>query len=191
MSRRLYIHVGPRKTATSTIQQTLASQENSTVFYPRTGQGLGGAGQVHGHHGLVLGFFGGNEDRDVLMDSLAAECRQTERDILLSAEILVAHGKFLLSHGRLQDSIEKDRSAIEIDPESRDAHYEFARGLEQKVDFKSAALEGERALALPELDTSDAQIHYLLAKLYRKLNQPALAKTHLEEFLAARQTTLK
>lgn len=86
--RRLYIHVGPRKTATSTIQQALASHDNSAVFYPRTGQGLGGAGQVHGHHGLVLGFFGGNEDRDALMDSLAAECSQSARDILLSAEIL-------------------------------------------------------------------------------------------------------
>ena len=88
VSRRLYIHVGPRKTATSTIQQTLASHDNSVVFYPRVGRGLGGAGQAHGHHGLVHGFFGGNEDRDVLMDLLAAECRETDRDILLSAEIV-------------------------------------------------------------------------------------------------------
>jgi tetratricopeptide (TPR) repeat protein len=107
----------------------------------------------------------------------------------LSAEILVAHGRFLLSLGRTQDSIEKDRRAIEIDPESRDAHYELAKGLDHEGDFKNAALEGERALTLPELDTSDAQIHFLLATLYRKLNQPALAKAHLEKFLAARQTT--
>lgn len=117
-----------------------------------------------------------------------AENLSPEKSVL-SAEILVAYGRFLLSLGRIQDSLEKDRSAIEIDPESRDAHYEFAKGLDQKGDFKNAALEGERALALPEFDTSDAQIHYLLSRLYRKLNQPALAKTHLEEFLAARQTT--
>ncbi|MGH9587635.1 MAG: hypothetical protein ACRD3F_11830, partial [Acidobacteriaceae bacterium] len=55
--------------------------------------------------------------------------------------------------------------------------------------FKNAALEGERALALPALDTGDPQIHYLLATVYRKLNQPALAKAHLHKFLAARQTT--
>jgi len=107
----------------------------------------------------------------------------------LSAEILIAYGRFLLSLGRIQDSIEKDQRAIEIDPESRDAHYEFAKGLDQKGDFGKSALEGERALALPELATSDTQIHYLLARLYRKLNKPALAKAHLEEFLAARQTT--
>ena len=106
----------------------------------------------------------------------------------LSAEILVAHGRFLLSLGRTQDGIEKDRRAIERDPESRDAHYELAKGLDHEGDFKNAAIEGERALTLPELNTSDAQIHFLLANLYRKLNQPDLAKAHLEKFLAAQQT---
>jgi tetratricopeptide (TPR) repeat protein len=106
-----------------------------------------------------------------------------------SASILVAYGKFLLSLGRIQDSIEKDRRAIEADPESRDAHYELARGLDHNGDFKNAAREGERALTLPVLDTSDAQIHFLLANLYRKLNRPDLAKAHLEKFEAASQTT--
>jgi len=106
-----------------------------------------------------------------------------------SASILVAYGKFLLSLGRSQDSIEKDRRAIEADPESRDAHYELAKGLDHSGDFKNAAREGERALTLPVLDTSDAQIHFLLANLYRKLNQPDLAKAHLEKFEAASQAT--
>jgi tetratricopeptide (TPR) repeat protein len=105
------------------------------------------------------------------------------------AEILVAYGRFLLSMGRSQDSIEKDRLAIEADPDSRDAHYELAKGLNHEGDFKSAALEGERALTLPALDTADAPIHFLLANLYRKLNQPDLAKAHLEKFQAATQTT--
>lgn len=106
---------------------------------------------------------------------------------VLSAEILVAYGRFLSSLGRIQDGIKKDRLSIEMNPNSRDAHYELAKGLAQKGDFKDAALEGERALALPALATSDAQIHYLLATLYRKLNQPVLAKAHLEKFLDARQ----
>src|SRR3984885_3005056 len=38
-----------------------------------------------------------------------------------SASILVAYGRFLLSLGRTQDGIEKERRAIEIDPKSRDA----------------------------------------------------------------------
>jgi tetratricopeptide (TPR) repeat protein len=106
-----------------------------------------------------------------------------------SASILVAYGRFLLSLGRIQDSMEKYRRAIERDPESRDAHYELAKGLDQEGDFNNAALEGELALTLPELGTSDAQIHFLLAKLYSKLKQPDLAKAHLEKFKAAPQTT--
>ena len=108
-----------------------------------------------------------------------------------SAEIIVAHGRFLLSLGRTQDSVEKDRQAIEADPDSRDAHYELARGLDHEGDFKNAAVEGERALNLPEVDTSNAKIHFLLASLYRKLKQPDLAKAHLQRFQAAPQTTQK
>jgi tetratricopeptide (TPR) repeat protein len=106
-----------------------------------------------------------------------------------SASILVAYGRLLLSLGRTQDSIEKERRAIADDPESRDAHYELAMGLDHKGDFKNAALEGEQALTLPELGTSDAQIHFLLARVYRRLNQPDLAKAHLEKFQAASKTT--
>lgn len=108
-----------------------------------------------------------------------------------SAEILVAYGRFLLSLGKTEDGVEKDRRAIEADPKSRDAYYELAKGLDQEGDFKNAALEGERALTLPDLATSDTQIHFLLANLYRKLNQPDLAKAHLEKFQAAHQTTNK
>ena len=106
-----------------------------------------------------------------------------------TASILVAYGRFLLSLGRTQESLEKVRRAIEADPDSRDAHYELAKGLDHEGDFKNAAIEGEKALTLPALGTSDAQIHFLLAKLYTKLKQPDLAKAHLEKFQAAPQTT--
>ncbi len=109
------------------------------------------------------------------------------RKSAVGAEILVADGRFLLSLGRARESIEKERRAIEIDPQSRDAHYELAKGLDHEGDFRDAALEGERALKLPELDTSDAQIHFILATVYRKLNQAALAREHLEKFQAAQQ----
>lgn len=107
------------------------------------------------------------------------------------AEILVAYGRFLLATGQSQEGIDKDRLAIEADPDSRDAHYELAKGLNHVGDFKTAALEGERALALPPLVASDSQIHFFLANLYRKLNQPDLAKAHLDKFQAATQTTRK
>jgi tetratricopeptide (TPR) repeat protein len=108
-----------------------------------------------------------------------------------SASILVAYGRFLLVMGRYKDSIEKDRRAIKADPESRDAHFELAKGLDYEGEPETAAREGERALTLPELGTSDAQIHFLLAKLYQKLKQPDLAKAHLEKFQAAPQTTVR
>ena len=105
------------------------------------------------------------------------------------ASILVAYGRLLSLMGRFKESIEKERRAIEEDPQSRDAHYELARALGHEGDFKEAALEGERALTLPELGTSDAQVHFLLARLYAKLKQPDLANAHLEKFQAAPQTT--
>jgi tetratricopeptide (TPR) repeat protein len=102
----------------------------------------------------------------------------------LSSEILIAHGRLLLSLGQTKEGIELERRAIEIGPESREAHYELARGLSHDGDFRNAALEGERALALPALRTTDASIHYLLATAYRELNQPALAREHMDKFLA-------
>lgn len=108
-----------------------------------------------------------------------------------SAEISVAYGRYLLSLGRTQEGVEKERRAIEIDPRSRDAHYELARGLDREGDYKNAALEGELALTLPAAKAKDAQIHYFLLSMYRKLNKPDLAKAHLEKFLAATKTAHK
>jgi tetratricopeptide (TPR) repeat protein len=127
-------------------------------------------------------------------DTKALELYQQAEDLSVekspqSASILVAYGRFLLMQGRSEDSIAKDRRAVEADPDSRDAHYELAKGLDREGDFKNAALQGERALTLPELGTSDAQIHFLLANVYRRLNQPDLAKAHLEKFQAAPQST--
>ncbi|HEY1984262.1 MAG TPA: tetratricopeptide repeat protein [Terracidiphilus sp.] len=106
-----------------------------------------------------------------------------------SASILVAYGRFLFSLGRYKDSIEKDRRAIEGDTNSRDAHYELAKGLDHEGDLQNAALEGEQALTLPAFGTSDAQIHFVLANLYLRMKQPELAKEHMEKFQAAPQTT--
>ena len=108
-----------------------------------------------------------------------------------TAEIAVAYGRLLLSLGRTQDSIAKERRAIEIDPKSRDAHYVLAKGLEQQGDLETAALEGELALTLPQVNAGDAEIHFLLTRLYRKLNKPDLAEAHLQKFLALKETTQK
>ena len=108
-----------------------------------------------------------------------------------SAEILVAYGKCLLSLGRTKESIEKDRRAIEARRRvPGDAHYELAKGLDHEGDFKHAALEGELSSnSARARSTSDAQIHFLLANLYRKLILPDLANAHLEKFKSAQPTT--
>jgi hypothetical protein len=63
--------------------------------------------------------------------------------------------------------------------------------LEYEGDFEHAALEGELALTLPEASASDAEIHFLLARLYRKLNKPDLAEAHMEKFQALKKATQK
>jgi tetratricopeptide (TPR) repeat protein len=108
-----------------------------------------------------------------------------------SAEIAVAYGRLLVSLGRTQEGIEKERRAIRIDPKTRDAHFVLAKGLEHEGDFENAALEGELALTLPEVNASDAEVHFLLARLYRKLNKPDLAEAHLEKFQALKKTEKK
>ena len=108
-----------------------------------------------------------------------------------SALILLAYGRFLLTQGRTQEGIKKIRQSIQDDPNSREAHFELAKELDQEEDFKNAALEAELALTLPALGTADAQIHFLLSRIYRELKQPDLAKAHLEKFQAAHQASLK
>ncbi|MGC2402665.1 MAG: tetratricopeptide repeat protein [Acidobacteriaceae bacterium] len=106
-----------------------------------------------------------------------------------TASILVAHGRLLFSLGRFDESIGKDDLAIAADSQSRDAFYEKAKGLERIGKYQAAAAAGEKALTLPELGTSDSQVHFLLGKIYLKLNQPDLAQSHLAKFHAAPQTT--
>jgi tetratricopeptide (TPR) repeat protein len=106
-----------------------------------------------------------------------------------TASILVAHGRLLFSLGRFDESVAKDEQAIAADSQSRDAFYEKAKGLERTGKYQAAAAAGEKALNLPELGTSDSQVHFLLGKIYLKLNQPDQAQSHLAKFHAAPQTT--
>jgi tetratricopeptide (TPR) repeat protein len=106
-----------------------------------------------------------------------------------AASILVAYGRLLYSLGRYDESIAKDGLAVAADGQSRDAFYERAKGLEHQHRYEAAAADGEHALTLPELGTSDSQIHFLLGNIYLKLNKPELAQAHLAKFHAAPQTT--
>ena len=117
-----------------------------------------------------------------------AESLSTEKNAQAAA-ILVAHGRLLFSLGRYDESIAKDELAIRYDNQTRDAFYERAKGLAREGKYQAAAVDGERALTLPALGTSDSQVHFLLGNVYLKLNQPDLAAAHLAKFKAAPQTT--
>lgn len=108
-----------------------------------------------------------------------------------TAAILVAHGRLLYSLDRFAESLAKDKLAVEADNQSRDAFYETAKGLAHQGLYQEAAIDGERALTLPELGTSDSQIHFLLGNIYLKLDRSDLAAPHLAKFHAAPQTTVR
>ena len=96
------------------------------------------------------------------------------------AALLVAYGRLLLSLDRGQESLAKQRLAIEADPRSRDAHYELARTLYHQGDDAAAAEAGVQALALPGKMPSD-RIHLLLGNIYTSLKKPDLAQAHLAQ----------
>jgi len=105
------------------------------------------------------------------------------------AEILVASSRLLTSLGRYRESLEKIDAALDAHDLSRDAHYEKAKLLFRQETYEAAAAQAERALHLPALGTSDAQVHFLLGKIYLKLNKPEMAQAHFALFHAAPQST--
>jgi len=110
-----------------------------------------------------------------------------------ASAILVAYGRFLYSSGKYKESIDREQRAVLANDDSRDAHYELAKGLSHQGDYTQSAREGERALALPAsgTGTSDAEIHFLLSSIYRKLKQDDLAKEHFARFQEETKATTK
>ena len=90
MTRTLFLHIGPAKTGTSAVQHFLQRHDNSIVVYPKVGLWADGA-----HHNLVLNYFGEytrpevvREDAAGLLARIGEEARHSDRDIVISSEIL-------------------------------------------------------------------------------------------------------
>jgi len=81
------------------------------------------------------------------------------------------------SQGRQTESIASLRKAVEINPKFWRAHYELASGLDRGGQLDEAAREYE--VAAPDF-RSNGEYHYRLGIVYMKLNQPALAREHLQ-----------
>jgi hypothetical protein len=96
LHRKLYLHVGPAKTASSAIQHTLGRRHNSFVIYPKVGLWAGAA-----HHNLVYNYFGRMPDKqgaakaniDELFAAIGKEAQQTSQNVLISSETLVQGGR--------------------------------------------------------------------------------------------------
>lgn len=90
MARTLYLHLGPAKTGTSAIQYVLSRHDGSIALYPRVGLWPDGS-----HHNFVLNFFGDfgrpdvvRDDPDQLLAEIGREARASDRNVVLSSEIL-------------------------------------------------------------------------------------------------------
>src|SRR5262249_25017319 len=90
LTRTLFFHVGPAKTGTSAVQHFLRRHDNSTVIYPKVGLWDDGS-----HHNLILNYFSEytrpevvREDAAGLLARIGEEARRSNRDIVISSEIL-------------------------------------------------------------------------------------------------------
>lgn len=87
--RKLYVHVGPKKTGTTAIQTTLEQHDGSVVVYPQAGRG-----EEKSHHPLVLEFFKDRESPerlpsdciDRMLADLSREIGGVDRPVVISCE---------------------------------------------------------------------------------------------------------
>lgn len=103
----------------------------------------------------------------------------------ISADTHIAYGRLLFTLGEYDASEKQIARALELDPKSRDAHYETGRLHFERKRYAEAAAAGGRAIQLPGVGTTDRQIHFLLARAYRKLGKADLAEAHLAKFHAS------
>lgn len=113
MPRTLFVHIGPRKTATSTIQQVMRNHDNSVVIYPKVGLWDDGS-----HHGLVFSFFDRRRkpqaDTQSLFEDIARETRGSDLNVLISSETLNAEQDIEAFIGALLPYIDSETANVEI-----------------------------------------------------------------------------
>ncbi|MGH9664220.1 MAG: tetratricopeptide repeat protein, partial [Bryobacteraceae bacterium] len=103
-------------------------------------------------------------------------------------ETHTAYGRLLFILGRYDESAQQVARVLELDPNSRDGHYELGRLAFRKGDFTAAAAAGEAALKERGPGTTDREIHFLLARAYLRLGKKELAELHRKQFEASPPT---
>ncbi len=105
-----------------------------------------------------------------------------------SSETHTAYGRLLFTLGRQEAAARQFALVLELDPASRDGHYEQGRINFERGRYAEAADHGEKALDAKGVGTTDRQIHFLLARAYSKLGKKDRADAHLKKFQSAPAT---
>jgi tetratricopeptide (TPR) repeat protein len=97
------------------------------------------------------------------------------------------YGRFLLKENRLAESkVHLDRALL-LAPQTRAVYYEHGKLNLRLERYQEARLDAERALSLPEPGfILDLQVYYLLATVYSRLGEDALARKYTELCRTAR-----
>lgn len=100
------------------------------------------------------------------------------------SDTLLPGARLFLLLGRLEESEAWSRQAVELEPKSRDAHFELARLLLKRGKAGLAAAEGEEALRLAGGTVTDAQIHYLLIGAWQQDGKGDRSEQHAQALRA-------
>jgi len=92
------------------------------------------------------------------------------------------YGRFLLKQGRLEEGRAPLDRAVARHPDERAVHYERGKLNLARKDYVAARRDAERALDLrdPGGLVLDLQVYYLLATVYARLGESALARKYAE-----------
>ncbi|MGH9722889.1 MAG: tetratricopeptide repeat protein [Bryobacteraceae bacterium] len=103
-------------------------------------------------------------------------------------EAHIAYGRLLFTLGRHDEAAQHFARVLDLDPDSRDGHYEQGRIDFERGRFAEAVAHGEKALAAKGLGATDRQIHFLLSRAYSRLGKKDEAAMHLKKFQSSPAT---
>lgn len=166
--RTLYVHVGPAKTGSSAIQHVLQTHDDSIVIYPKVGLTKAGS-----HHNLVRSFYEDYSrgdavriDREVLMKDLASAVSKSDRNVLISSEMLPERPDLDQLINAITGLMGGESVAVELVVVCRDQFGRASSAYNQKV----------KDVALCERETPDAFLRrfckqYCYAHFIRRLRR--------------------
>jgi len=102
------------------------------------------------------------------------------------AEAWLAYTRMLLVEGDLGEAAKQIERAKQIDPQSRDVHFESGRLLLKKGALREAAQEGETALRLAG-EVTDRRVHFLLVQAYQAMGREKEVARHADAIRATEQ----